>query len=327
MTSVADTTYAPVRKTINVNTSVERAFHVFTEGMDSWWPRSHNISQSPMEKAIIESKAGGRCYQRSVDGSECDWGRILVWEPPRRFVLAWHLNGEWQYEPDAAKASEVEVSFTREPDGSTRVDLEHRHFDRHGAGGAAIRAGVDSPEGWGGLLQMYKEAAAKPGAASAVATALAPVALIFKLNAGLMKSSLEGLSEADLWQRPSPLNNPLLWVFGHIVSTRATMLGLLGDPFDTGWGDLFSRGAALQEASRYPSRAEIDRLHRQVVDRLKVKFAALTDADLAGPAVGTPLPGAKTIADQLAFLAFHESYHVGQLAYIRKSLGHSAVAG
>jgi hypothetical protein len=311
MTSLAETTNLPVRKTINVRTNAEHAFHVFVEGFDTWWPRSHSIGGLPLQKAIIEAKSGGRCYQVAVDGSECDWG------------LAWQLNAEWEYEPDMAQASEVEVSFSPEPDGSTRVVLEHRHFDRHGAGAPLLREGVDSPEGWSGLLQAYAVVAGQ----KSVPAALAAAALIFKLNTGLVRSSLDGLGGDDLWRRPTPHNNPLLWIVGHIVATRATMLGLLGDPFDTGWGDLFMRGAVLQEPSRYPSREDIDGVHRQVVDRLKARFASLTDADLAAPAAGKPLPGAKTVADQLTFLAFHESYHVGQLAYIRKSLGHSAVAG
>ena len=157
MTSVIDATDAPVRKTISVKATAEHAFHVFTEGFDTWWPRSHSIGQSPLEKAIIETKVGGRCYQRSVDGTECDWARVLVWEPPRRFVLAWQLNGEWQFEPDLAKASEVEICFTPESDGSTRVDLEHRHIARHGVTASLLRTGVDSPEGWSGLLQMFAE--------------------------------------------------------------------------------------------------------------------------------------------------------------------------
>ena len=162
MTSVIDATDAPVRKSITVKATAEHAFQVFTEGFDTWWPRSHSIGESPMEKAIIETKAGGRCYQRSVDGTECDWGRILLWEPPRRFVLAWQLNGEWQYEPDLAKASEVEILFTPESDGSTRVDLEHRHIARHGASASLVRTGVDSPNGWSGLLQMFAERAEQP---------------------------------------------------------------------------------------------------------------------------------------------------------------------
>jgi uncharacterized protein YndB with AHSA1/START domain len=110
-----------------------------------------------MEKAIIETRAGGRMYSRQVDGSECDWGRVTAWEPPRRLVFAWQITHEWGYEPDLAKASEVEIIFTAIGAESTRVDLEHRHFERHGAGGSSMRTAVDSPNGWGGLLQMYAD--------------------------------------------------------------------------------------------------------------------------------------------------------------------------
>jgi len=290
------------------------------------WPRSHSIGASPLKKAVIEAKAGGRCYQESVDGSECVWGKVIVWEPPRRFVLAWQLNADWQYEPDLARASEVEVQFTPESDGSTRVDLEHRHFERHGAAGRIIRSGVDSPQGWGGLLALFAETAASTPSPQ-LARAVAPIALMLKLNAGLIKSSLDGLADSDLWLRPTPRNNPMLWVFGHIVATRAKLLGALGDPLDTGWGDLFNRGATLKDAAAYPARQEIERVHRDVSERLKTAFAAFTDADLERAAPPLGLPGVKTVADQLAFFAFHESYHVGQLAYIRKSLGQSGVAG
>lgn len=161
MTSVTDVTDIPVRKTISVKTSAEHAFEVFTAGFDTWWPRSHSIGGAPLEKAIIETREGGRCYQQSTDGTECDWGRVLVWEPPRRFVIAWQLNGEWQYDPDLANASEVEISFTPDPSGGTRVDLEHRHIHRHGAGASKVRTGVDSPGGWGGLLVLFGERAEK----------------------------------------------------------------------------------------------------------------------------------------------------------------------
>ncbi len=145
-----------VRKTITVKASVEHAFAVFAEGYDSWWPRTHHIGKAPMQKAIIEAREGGRCYSTQTDGSECDWGRVLVWDPPRRLVLAWQITHEWGYEPDLAKSSEVDIRFTPEPGGRTRVDLEHRHFERHGAGAAAIRTAVDSPNGWGGLLDLFK---------------------------------------------------------------------------------------------------------------------------------------------------------------------------
>jgi len=153
--TVQQTSVAPVLKSVTVQAGAERAFQVFTEGFDTWWPRSHHIGKSPMTKAVIECRAGGRCYNEQADGGECDWGQILEWEPPRRFVLAWKITPEWSFEPDPAKASEVEVRFTPLAGGSTRVDLEHRHFERHGSGGATMRAGVDSPGGWSDLLQLF----------------------------------------------------------------------------------------------------------------------------------------------------------------------------
>jgi uncharacterized protein YndB with AHSA1/START domain len=162
MTSTVDELIgATVRKSVTVKAGAERAFQVFTQGIDSWWPRSHHIGKSPMTRAIIEGRAGGRCYSEQADGTECDWGEILEWEPPRRFVLAWKITHEWGYEPDLAKASEVEVRFTAVAGGSTRVDLEHRHFERHGAGGAVMKTAVDSPGGWNDLLQLFAAEANK----------------------------------------------------------------------------------------------------------------------------------------------------------------------
>jgi hypothetical protein len=145
----------PVAKSVTVQASQARAFEVFTDDFDGWWPRGHHIGKAPLKRAIIESRAGGRCYSEQTDGTECDWGTVLVWEPPTRFVMAWQIRPDWQYEPDLAKSSEVEVRFTALPDGSTRVDLEHRYFQRHGAGGAAMRQAVESPGGWHDLLKLF----------------------------------------------------------------------------------------------------------------------------------------------------------------------------
>ena len=154
-TTIDQTSDVSVRKSITVKASAERAFQVFTAGFDTWWPRSHHIGSAPMKKAIIEGFAGGRCYSEQTDGTDCPWGQVLLWEPPHRFVMAWQINAQWKYEPDVAKCSEVEIRFTPESDGSTRVDLEHRYFQRHGAGGDTIRTAVDSPNGWGDLLTLY----------------------------------------------------------------------------------------------------------------------------------------------------------------------------
>lgn len=146
-----------VEKEVIVEAPPERAFRVFTENFDSWWPRAHHIGKSDMKVAIIEPRPSGRWYEVGVDGTEGDWGHVLVWEPPRRIVLAWQLNAQWEYEPSLI--TEVEITFTPVGDASTRVELEHRYLERFGDKEDAVRQGIDSPEGWGGLLHMYADAA------------------------------------------------------------------------------------------------------------------------------------------------------------------------
>lgn len=157
----------------------------------------------------------------------------------------------------------------------------------------------------------------------------APLALIFAANSSLCVKAFDGLSEAQLWQRPAPDNSPFLWIVGHVVGARAAMLGLLGDPIDTGWGQAFGRGAAIEaRAGAYPSKDDILRVHADVAARIPARFARLTSDDLAVDATTGPKPfGVRTVGEQLGFFALHDSYHVGQLAYIRKALGLSSLVG
>ena len=160
MTATVETSDVPVVRSITVKASAEHAFNVFTAGFDTWWPRTHHIGKSAMKKAVIEPFAGGRCYSEQADGTDCPWGTVTAWEPPRRLVFAWQITHDWGFEPDLSKASEVEVLFTPQPDGSTRVDLEHRHLGRMGAGAAAMRTAVSSEGGWGMLLELFARRAA-----------------------------------------------------------------------------------------------------------------------------------------------------------------------
>ena len=146
-----------VRREVTVNVAPERAFAFFTEHFDAWWPRTHHIGAADLQEAIVEPRQGGRWYERGVDGSTCDWGEVLAWDPPHRLVLSWHLSGEWAYDPDPAHASEVEVTFAPVGEG-TRVELVHRGFERHGATAERLRTGVSAEGGWGGLLELYSEA-------------------------------------------------------------------------------------------------------------------------------------------------------------------------
>jgi len=145
----------PVLKSIRVQAAPARAFEVFTSGMARWWLPSHTINptKSPIAAIVIEPREGGRWYERGEDGSECDWGRVLVWQPPARVVLAWQINAQWQYDPRLV--TELEVRFTAQASGGTDVTLEHRLLERLGDAAAGVRDAIDSPSGWSGLLELY----------------------------------------------------------------------------------------------------------------------------------------------------------------------------
>ena len=148
---------APVRKSIFVNAPPDRAFDVFTSGIRRWWPKSHKIGAADLERPVLEPKNDGRWYELGVDGSECDVGKVGIWDPPARLVLIWQLTPEFTYDPNLI--TEVEVLFTSEGDG-TRVDLEHRDLERMGDKADAMREIVSGPGGWPALLELYAQAIA-----------------------------------------------------------------------------------------------------------------------------------------------------------------------
>ena len=149
-----------IRRTLTVPAPPDRAFALFTERLATWWPRRYTWAQEALGAISIEPWQGGRCLELSKDGDEAVWGRVLEWEPPRRLVLSWQIGPEREYVPHPAKASEVEVRFEARGPTATRVELEHRGFDRHGEGSLRCRAGLDSPEGWTLILDRFAAAAA-----------------------------------------------------------------------------------------------------------------------------------------------------------------------
>jgi hypothetical protein len=148
------------RKSITVRAPVAHAFKVFTERFDTWWPRSHHIGKVEPFTAMIEPREGGRWYERGGDGTECDWGKVLVYAPPTHVAVSWHLDATYTYDPNPARASRVDVTFHDEGNGITRVELVHSQLDRHGGDWEKLRSGVASPNGWGGIMDTYAEAAA-----------------------------------------------------------------------------------------------------------------------------------------------------------------------
>ena len=153
LASTAGAKYS-VRKTLTVETSAERAFRVFTEEHGVWWPlATHHIGKLPARTVIIEPAQGGRWYEQGEDGSECDWGRVLVWDPPHRLVLAWQLTADWQFDPSFV--TEVELRFFPESDRRTRVEFEHRNLEAYGAKTDTVREMVGAPDGWPTILEKF----------------------------------------------------------------------------------------------------------------------------------------------------------------------------
>lgn len=146
---------ATVKRTLRVGVPIDRAFRVLTEKMGTWWPASHHIGKTPFSEIVVEPRVGGRWFERDGAGSECDWGRVLVWDPPKHVVISWQLQPDWQFSPDLSRASEVSFEFSAEGPEATRLEFEHRHLERHGAGWEKMREQVGSEGGWPAILELY----------------------------------------------------------------------------------------------------------------------------------------------------------------------------
>jgi uncharacterized protein YciI/uncharacterized protein YndB with AHSA1/START domain len=148
---------SPIRKELTVKTTPARAFAIFTDGIDGWWPREHHIGKSPMKRSIIEPRAGGRWYATSEDGTECDVGRVLVWEPPGRLVLSWQITSSWAFDPEFV--TEIELRFTATGPKTTAVSFEHRLLERYGDAAPSVRQQIDGPKGWRFTLDNFTRVA------------------------------------------------------------------------------------------------------------------------------------------------------------------------
>lgn len=163
MSTHSQATPTTVRTTIVVDVPIERAFRAFTEEFGRVKPREHNMLGVEIEDTVFEPHAGGRVYDRGVDGSECQWARVLAFEPPNRVVFSWDISPQWQLESDLERTSEVEVRFIAESAERTRVELEHRNLDRHGEGWEGVRDGVAGDGGWPLYLQRFGGLLAEDG--------------------------------------------------------------------------------------------------------------------------------------------------------------------
>ncbi len=146
-------TVQPIRKAVVVSAPQASAFHLFTEGMGRWWNPDYHIGGEPFAAVVVEPREGGRWYERGASGAECQWGRVLAWDPPELVVLDWQISGSWQFDGDLH--TELDVRFVPLGPSETRVHLEHRGLEAFGEQADAIRAVFDSPGGWLGVLERF----------------------------------------------------------------------------------------------------------------------------------------------------------------------------
>ncbi len=152
---MSNDTIAVVRREVVVEASLDQAFAAFTERFGDFKPPEHNLLGVPIAETVFEPRVGGHIYDRGEDGSECRWARVLAYDPPERVVFSWDISPQWQLESEPENASEVEVRFVPETPQRTRVELEHRHIDRHGPGWPAVSDGVGGEAGWPLYLARY----------------------------------------------------------------------------------------------------------------------------------------------------------------------------
>lgn len=156
MTSIEQAT--SVTASILVEVPVEHAFTVYTEQIHTWWNADHVLLDAPLEAVVLEPRVGGRILARGTDGSECAWSRILDWDPPRRLLFSWDITLQWTIETDPARCSEVEVTFVPLTESQTRVQIDHRHLDRHGEGWESMATAVGAADGWAHDLTLFAAA-------------------------------------------------------------------------------------------------------------------------------------------------------------------------
>jgi uncharacterized protein YndB with AHSA1/START domain len=162
MTTEVTGNESSVKKSVTVKCSREHAFEIFIKRFDLWWPKTHKIGKADFKTAVIEEKTGGRWYEVGVDGSTCEWGHVLAYEPPSRVTLTWHLQPNWQHDPDMNRASRVDVTFTDLGNAQTRVELVHSELEKHGNGWQEMAKELAG--GWGGIIDSFAQVADKAAA-------------------------------------------------------------------------------------------------------------------------------------------------------------------
>ncbi|HEV1997130.1 MAG TPA: SRPBCC domain-containing protein [Candidatus Dormibacteraeota bacterium] len=148
----------PLRISFEVACGVDHAFSTWTARTSAWWPRAATMSGEADVDVVFEPRVGGRVFERTAGGREFVWGEVTAWEPPRRIGYLWHIA------TDRDSATDVEIVFVEVATTTTRVDIEHRGWERLGAERAQPWRDANRA-GWDGVLPAFIQACAGSGSA------------------------------------------------------------------------------------------------------------------------------------------------------------------
>jgi hypothetical protein len=137
----------PLRLSYEIACPADHAFAVWTQRFSLWWPRAHSSSGDPDTAVVLEPRLGGRIFERTSTGDEIDWGEVTLWDPPSRLGYLWHIKR------DRADATDVELTFVDNGDGTSRLDIVHTGWDRLGVDGRQWRDA--NAGGWSGLIPHF----------------------------------------------------------------------------------------------------------------------------------------------------------------------------
>lgn len=160
-----------------------------------------------------------------------------------------------------------------------------------------------------------------------IAPELATAASIYRQNERMLGKSFEGLTAEEWQSRPNSTSNSLFWIAGHVVWARSRALKFLGTEWSRPWLPLFARGSKPVESAEYPSLEEIVLAWDDATACLTTALDEASSEALSSAAPEKSPSFDGKVSGMIGFLAFHEAYHVGQIAYLRCWLGHSGVAG
>lgn len=151
---------------------------------------------------------------------------------------------------------------------------------------------------------------------------------LLAVNTFLVHKALDALTEEEIWRRPSDHTNSIGWMLGHMVWSRLGLTRMLGgENVQVPGGKIFDRGVQLGDRSAYPATQEIVAAYKAVNDQLKTRMETIADAELSAKAPRDfPIPD-KSLRGAVAFMTFHDSYHVGQMALVVKWLGKAGLVG